>query len=121
MAEYKCLSRFCGNLYDTIATSFPKQILRIDAAYVAFDKAADTIRQCYEDPSTTTKISLEALHIECLAHLDRYAALVAEYKAALEAFDVDALTNIVAMTPEGVAMGIGEIKTSIETHVQEYS
>jgi hypothetical protein len=118
MAEYSCLSRFTANLYDTMVDTFNNQVEKMGNAYCDYEEAADIIRQCYEHHETTTKVSLEAVHIECLAHLDRYAELIAEYKATLEAIDVDAVANIVAMSPLGVGKAVSEIKEVIEEDVR---
>jgi hypothetical protein len=120
MAEYSCLSRFTVDLYRAMVEAFKKQVGNMSVAYTAYEDAADIIQQCYENPDTTTKVSLEALHVECLAQLDRYAALIAEYKTTIEGVDVDAVTNIVAMSPLGEGKAVDEIKEVVEEDVRSF-
>jgi hypothetical protein len=119
MAEYRSVTRFTYNIFNTLITTLSAQEGKIDAAYEAFETTLTTINANINNPEIT-KPFLEALSIECLIHLNRYSTMCAEYKAVLECIDVDALTKVLSQTPEGRNVGKEEVRKFLEEVLASY-
>ena len=119
MSEYKSITRFSYNIFNTLITTLGAQEVKIDAAYESFETTLTAINGNINKPDIT-KPFLEALSIECLTHLKRYSTLCAEYKAVLECIDVDTLAKVLDKTPEGRSLGKGEVRRFLQEGMEYY-
>jgi hypothetical protein len=113
--EYQSIHYFANTTFALLITTLSSLDARMSAAHAALTTTITALDNTITNPDIT-ETSLEALRIEGLAHLERYATLCAEYRHTLNQVDVTAWVNVLVQTPEGREFGREGVEKLLVEH-----